>query len=153
MGVCVYVCVCVCVILQIILDFPCGSAGREFTCNARDLGSIPRLGKSPGEGKGYTLQYYGLENRKDYIVYGVTKSRTWLSDSLSPIILHTHTHTHTYLYNGILFNHKKKILQFATTGMNLEDVMLSKSVRQRKHCMLSLIIWNKKKSNSQQDRV
>ena len=95
---CVCVCVCVYIILHIILDFPCGSDGREFICNARDLGSIPLLGKSPGEGKGYPLQYYGLENRKGYIIYGVTKSRTWLSDSLSYIILHTHTLSHTYRY-------------------------------------------------------
>ena len=38
-----------------VMGFPCGSAGKESTCNAGDLGSIPRLGRSPGEGKGYTL--------------------------------------------------------------------------------------------------
>ena len=41
--------------------FPCGSADKESTCNAGDLGSIPGLGRSPGEGKGYPLQYSGLE--------------------------------------------------------------------------------------------
>ena len=41
--------------------------------NAEDLGSIPGLGKSPGEGNGYPLQYSGLENSMDYIVHGVTK--------------------------------------------------------------------------------
>ena len=45
-----------------------------------DLGSIPGLGRSPGEGKGYPLQYSGLENPMDYIVHGVTKNRTQLSD-------------------------------------------------------------------------
>ena len=45
-----------------------------------DLGSIPGLGKSPGEGKGYPLQYFGLENSMDYIVHGVAKSWTRLSD-------------------------------------------------------------------------
>ena len=40
----------------------CGSAGKESTCGGGDLGSIPGLGRSPGEGKGYPLQYYGLEN-------------------------------------------------------------------------------------------
>ena len=44
------------------------------------LGSIPGLGRSPGEGKGYPLQYSGLENSMDCIVHGVTKSRTWLSN-------------------------------------------------------------------------
>ena len=43
-------------------------------------GLIPGLGRSPGEGKGYPFQYSGLENSMDYIVYGVTKSRTWLND-------------------------------------------------------------------------
>jgi len=54
--------------------FPCGSAGEESVCNARDLGSIPGLGRSPGEGKGYPLQYSGLENSMDCIVHEVTKS-------------------------------------------------------------------------------
>ena len=58
------------------LDFPCGSTGKESTCTAGDLGSIPGLGSSPGEGKGYPLQYSGLENAMDYVVHGVAKSRT-----------------------------------------------------------------------------
>ena len=45
------------------LGFPGGSAGKEFTCNAGDLGLIPGLGRSPGEGKGYLIQYSGLENQ------------------------------------------------------------------------------------------
>ena len=60
--------------------FPCGSAGAESTSSAGDLGSIPGLGRSPGEGKGYPLQYSGLENSMDCIVCGVTKSQTRLSD-------------------------------------------------------------------------
>jgi len=60
--------------------FPCGSAGKESTCNGRDLGLIPGLGRSPGEGKGYPLQYSGLENSMDCIVHGVAKSQTQLSD-------------------------------------------------------------------------
>ena len=59
---------------------PCGSAGKESTCNAGDLGSIPGLGRSPGEGKGYPLQYSGLENSTACIVHGVAKSRTGLND-------------------------------------------------------------------------
>ena len=43
-------------------SFPCGSAGKEFVCNTGDLGSIPGWGRSTGEGKGYPLQYSGLEN-------------------------------------------------------------------------------------------
>ena len=62
----------------VFLGFPFGSAGKESACNAGDLGSIPGLGGSPGEGKGYLLQYSGLENSMDCIVHGVTKSRTRL---------------------------------------------------------------------------
>ena len=61
-------------------SFPDSSAGKESACNAGDLGSIPGLGRSAGEGKGYPLQYPGLENSMDFIVYGVAKSQTRLSD-------------------------------------------------------------------------
>ena len=60
--------------------FPGGSAGKESACNVGDLGSIPSLGRSPGEGKGSPLQYSGLENSMDCIVNGVSKSWTRLSD-------------------------------------------------------------------------
>ena len=59
-----------------VRDFPCGSADKESACNVGDLGLNPELGRSPGEGKGYPLQYSGLENSMDYIVHGVAKSRT-----------------------------------------------------------------------------
>ena len=55
--------------------FPYGSAGKESTCNVGDLGSIPGLGRSPGEGKGYPLQYSGLESSTDCIVHRVVKSQ------------------------------------------------------------------------------
>ena len=58
----------------VFLGLPCGSAGKEFACNAGDLGLIPELGRSPGEGKGCPLQYSGLENCVDCIVHGVAKS-------------------------------------------------------------------------------
>ena len=60
--------------------FPGGSAGKESACNGGDLDSIPGLGRSPGEGKGYPLQYSGLENSMDYIAHGVANSQTWLSN-------------------------------------------------------------------------
>jgi len=63
----------------LFLDLPCGSAGKESDSNVGDLGSIPGLGRSPGEGKGHPLQYYGLENSMDYIDHGVAKSQTQLS--------------------------------------------------------------------------
>ena len=46
----------------VFLDFLCGSTGKESACNVGDLGSIPGLERSPGEGKGYPLQYSGLQN-------------------------------------------------------------------------------------------
>ena len=64
----------------VFLGFPSGSAGKESTCNGGDLGSIPGLGRSPGEGKDYLLQYSGLENSMDCTVHGVTKSQAGLSD-------------------------------------------------------------------------
>ena len=65
-------------ILKPIKGFPCGSVGKESTCSVGDLGSIPGLGRSPGEGKGYPLQYSGLENPMDCRVHAVTKSQTQL---------------------------------------------------------------------------
>ena len=62
--------------ISIVMGFSCGSAGKEAACNAGDLGLIPGLGRSLGEGKSYPLQYSGLENSMDCIVHGVTKSRT-----------------------------------------------------------------------------
>ena len=67
---------CLLVIYISSLGFPDGSADKESTCNAGDLGSIPGLGRSPGEGilyreNGYPLLYYGLENSMGFIVHGV----------------------------------------------------------------------------------
>ena len=55
--------------------FPCGSAGKESACNAGYLALIPGLGKSPGERKGYPVQYSVLEKSMDCIVLGATNSR------------------------------------------------------------------------------
>ena len=57
-----------------ILYFSHGLADKESACNVGDLGSIPGLGRSPGEGNGYPLQYSGLENSVDCIVHRVAKS-------------------------------------------------------------------------------
>ena len=64
---------------SVFLGFPGGSEGEESSRNSGDLGSISGLGRSPGEGNGYPLQYYGLENSMDRgawqaTVHGVTKS-------------------------------------------------------------------------------
>ena len=86
--------------------FSCGSAGKESACSGGDLGLIPGLGTSPGEGKGYLLQYSGLENSMDCIVHGVTKESDmteWLSLSL------------TFVYmKSMLHNTKKSPLSSST---------------------------------------
>ena len=56
--------------------FPDSSVCKESACNAGDPGSIPRLGISPEEGKGYPIQFSGLKNSMDCTVHGVTKSWT-----------------------------------------------------------------------------
>ena len=66
----------------------CGSPGKECACNVGNLGSIPGLGRFPGEGKGYPLLYSGLENSMG-TVHGVAKSRAGLSD------FHFHNHLST----------------------------------------------------------
>ena len=75
------------------VGFPGGSDGKESDSNAEDLGSIPGLGRSPGEGNGNPLPYSCLENptteepARLHTVHGIAKSRTQLSD------LQAHTHT------------------------------------------------------------
>ena len=60
----------------VFLGFPGGSAGKESTCNVGDLGWMLGLERSPGEGKGYPLEYSGLENSIDCVFHEVTKSWT-----------------------------------------------------------------------------
>ena len=70
MGKNVYVCV-------LLVGFPDSSVDKGSACNAGDLGSIPGLRRSPGEEKGYPLQYSGLENSMDCLEFhGVAKSQT-----------------------------------------------------------------------------
>ena len=71
--------------IPIFMDFPGGSDVEESACNAGDLGSVPGLGRSPGEGNSNPLQYYCLKNSMDRgawwaaTVHGVTKTQTQLS--------------------------------------------------------------------------
>ena len=75
------------------LGFPCGLAGKATACNAVGLGSIPGLGRSPGEGKGQPLQYSGLENSG----HGFVKSWTRLSD------FHFHFHIYSLFQLLLIF--------------------------------------------------
>ena len=61
---------------KVLLGFPHTSVGKESACYTGDPGLIPGLGRSPGGGIGYPLQYSGPENSMDCIVHGVTKSQT-----------------------------------------------------------------------------
>ena len=80
--------------------FPGSSDVKESACNVGDLGSIPGLGRSPGEQKCYPLQYSGLENSMDCIVHGLAKiGHNWAT--FTSLHTHIHTHTHTYI-NRIL---------------------------------------------------
>ena len=81
--------------IPLFLGFPCGSTGKESTCNVGDLGLVSQLERYPGEGKGYELQYSGLENSMDYIVCGVANSGTRLSNFY---------HHHVLLYSRVLKN-------------------------------------------------
>ena len=87
--------------VPVFLGFPCGSAGKESTCNVGDLGLIPGLGRSPGEGKGYPLQYSGLENPRDggawwAAVSGVAQSWTRLK------LLSSSSSLYHFYHSGIL---------------------------------------------------
>ena len=62
------------------LGVPGVSDGKESACNEGNMGSIPGLGRYPGKGNSYPLQYSGLENSMDCIVHGVAKSQTQLND-------------------------------------------------------------------------
>ena len=74
--------------LPLLMGFPDSSVGKGSPCNVGNLGSIPWLGRSPGEGKGYPLQYSGLENSMGCIVHGVAKNWTRPSDFHS--LVHSH---------------------------------------------------------------
>ena len=91
-----------------MLGFPCSSAGKEPACNVGDLVLIPGLGRSPGEGKGYPLQYSGLQNSMDCIVHSVTESDTTEQLSLVVMLL-------LRKLNYFSSENKKKIIEVALT--------------------------------------
>ena len=82
-----------------------GNAGKESTCNVGDLGSIPGLERSSGEGKGYPLQYSGLENSIDYTLHGVTESDKTERLSLSSFHFHYECTLLKRNYSGKQNNH------------------------------------------------
>ena len=103
---------------QLSLGFPGGSAGEESACNAGHLGSIPGLGRSPGEGKGYPLQSSGLENPMDCRAHGVAKTRTGLSD------FYFHFHRSTACITNSWRNHPRCVSLWLGQPRPLQDERL-----------------------------
>ena len=114
-----------------------GSDDKESASNARDLGSIPELGRFPGEGNGNPLQYSCLENPMDgrawqATVHGVTKSQTRLSDF-----------TLTFTLYSILLIQKNELPGISTinvlesTGYSMQSVRIRSQTSQR-HVFLGL---------------
>ena len=98
--------------------FPCGSAGKESACNAGDLGSISELGRSPGEGRGYPFQYSSLENSMDYIVHGIAKNWTRLSDSFS-LFKRSNNKENMFYFLSFLFTEEVQIFYFIHKEMDV----------------------------------
>ena len=106
----------------VFLGFPGGSDGKESTCNVGDLGSIPGLGRSRGEGKGYPLQYSGPENS----VHEVAKSWTRVNN------FHFHFFVYGTRYDQLL------LLVFIIEVLNFSSTICSKP-----RGMWDLSSWNK----------
>ena len=105
--------------------FPDSSVGKESAPSEGDLGSIPGLGQSPGEGKGDPLQYSGLENSMDCIVHGVAKSRTQLSDF--------HFHFHLFITIKNFFEGRGGVFFFSGFHF-LEEICKSFRQAQKQSC-------------------
>ena len=99
----------------VFLGFPGGSAGKESTCNVGDLGSIPGLGRSPGEGKGCPLQYSGLENSMDCSPWGRKESYTTERLSL---------HLGYFIYRVVSSMNKDSFNNSFLSGFNLFHTLL-----------------------------
>ena len=142
--------------------FPYGSAGKESACNVRDLGSIPGLGRSPGEGKSYPLQYFGLENSMDCTVHGVAKSPTRLSGfHFTYFILARCSllQSRVMLINALYFPFTTQITAWLlSSGWTLTDVVgliksyllrIKQCLLHNKHflnvCYINLLIWGPEK--------
>ena len=126
------------------MDFPGGSAGKEFTWNAGNLGLILGLERSVEEGKSYPLQYSGLENSTDCIVHGSQRAKTWKQPKCRPadgwFKKMWYIHTMEY-YSAIKIN---ETLPSVATWMNLENIILSKISQTEEDIMYHLYVESKK---------
>ena len=115
------------------------------TFSVRDLGLIPGLGRSPGEGNGYPLQCSGLENSIDCIVHGVTKSQTWLSNfHCNPNWPQLYSiASSSFKYVGIL-----NYFRWVIASLNkIEDLSITEASHRhwidKEHCLLNSLLWQK----------
>ena len=122
----------------IFLGFPCGTADKESACNVGYVVSISGLGRSPGEGKGYPLQYSGLESSMDSIVHVFAKSRTWQSDF----------HFHFFLGSNITAagdcSHEIKscLLLGRKAVTNLDSILKSRDITlQTRVCTVKVMVF------------
>ena len=115
-----------------VMGFPWGSAGKESTCNVGDLVSIPGLRRSPGEGKGYPLQYSGLENSMHCIVHGV-------ADTTEQVSLHKWksciSSTFEKSKNRFARRSNQSIVKEISPGCSLEGMMLKPKLQYFGHLM------------------
>ena len=105
------------------VGFPCNANGKESSASAgdaRDLGSIPGLGRSPGGGNGNALQYY-LENPMDKGAWQATVDGVTKNDTTERARVHTHTHTHTHTHKTMYIktSYMFFILEGDHTGLSL----------------------------------
>ena len=117
--------------------FPCGSAGKQSACNAGDLGLIPGLGRSPGEGKGYQIHSSGLKNSTDCIVHGVTKSRTWLSDfhfTLYKDDTQIHKAFHIFMKNAYHFVVYLRLTHFKSSIRQFKKTLAAAAAKSLQSC-------------------
>ena len=111
---------------MVMLGFPCGSPGKKTACYVGDLGSIPGLGRSPGEGKGYPLQ-----NSVDCVVHGAAKNWTQVSD------FHFHGYARTSLLHWDLLQFQQAGATLQCLGFSLWWLVLLQSIGSRVHGLSS----------------
>ena len=105
---------------DIILGFPSGSGGKESVCNVGDLGSIPGLGRSPGEGKGYPLQVSGLVILWTTVMGSQRVGHDWVT-----FILFATSHNVIYIHVMMHMENDKWLKLSMVTGTDSEDVAVS----------------------------
>ena len=113
--------------------------GKESARNAGDPSLIPRLGRSPGKGKGYPLQYSGLENSMDCIVHGVAKSQTWLSD-FQFSSLHFHQQKATYPQTLYFRQPQSFCWVTHTSSAKIKSAKLTYKLRNNNEVLIALML-------------